>query len=589
MGRRGRPRSVSQGVRCLEHPSSHVISKGKRRLASGVLVRRFTCTPAIGSAHDFSVHVSENGVPPVLVWSPPPSCPRHPDSHVIRWGTYASGTPKRRQRYRCVPDEGAPHCFAPPLPRDHVHEGEDHCEACEDLTRVHNGDAAVARRHGWSSHIVARGLEQLSAGATYADVSRWARSVTGTNRTRGGDRQATAEPEDDPQDRHPGEVDQADVEPAEGGGTTTAGKGMSPGAKEARNTWHISADWVEAFSPVVYEPVNTRLSEWALSERERLDGLIADGRPLPRPQVVLVDDVPVYGQDLNERRKRKDYGYFILVVAEMHWPDPPGGTTAAAEGRPVAKLRLVRAMAKSNTAAWRIVFDELGYAPDFIVADAGTGIAAAIRSHFDPTLTKFIPSLWHLHQAVLEALLRLKGARADDGKLVSDLDRHLRRLGRHSGVLADTEAWSQWWDDLLQLLASRNLPTDQVRKKRASYEAPLAAVLPAVAAHPGIPVSSGGLETLIAKYVKPLLAMRRTAFANIERTNLLMDLVVARQHGAFDNLNEVARLLRSDSQEHGGYTVTLRAISDPRPPQGSYSSLRDLSLLDRIAAERGLL
>lgn len=454
---------------------------------------------------------------------------------------------------------------------------------------MHNGDAAVARRHGWSSHIVARGLEQLSAGATYADVSRWARSVTGTNRTRGGDRQATAEPEDDPQDRHPGEVDQADVEPAEGGGTTTAGKGMSPGAKEARNTWHISADWVEAFSPVVYEPVNTRLSEWALSERERLDGLIADGRPLPRPQVVLVDDVPVYGQDLNERRKRKDYGYFILVVAEMHWPDPPGGTTAAAEGRPVAKLRLVRAMAKSNTAAWRIVFDELGYAPDFIVADAGTGIAAAIRSHFDPTLTKFIPSLWHLHQAVLEALLRLKGARADDGKLVSDLDRHLRRLGRHSGVLADTEAWSQWWDDLLQLLASRNLPTDQVRKKRASYEAPLAAVLPAVAAHPGIPVSSGGLETLIAKYVKPLLAMRRTAFANIERTNLLMDLVVARQHGAFDNLNEVARLLRSDSQEHGGYTVTLRAISDPRPPQGSYSSLRDLSLLDRIAAERGLL
>lgn len=82
--------------------------------------------------------------------------------------------------------------------------------------------------------------------------------------------------------------------------------------------------------------------------------------------------------------------------------------------------------------------------------------------------------------------------------------------------------------------------------------------------------------------------MRRTAFRNIERTNMLFDLVVARHHGAFDNVADVATALRADTNRAGGYTVALRSVADPRPHGGSYSSLRDVTLLDSIAEQRGL-
>lgn len=90
-----------------------------------------------------------------------------------------------------------------------------------------------------------------------------------------------------------------------------------------------------------------------------------------------------------------------------------------------------------------------------------------------------------------------------------------------------------------------------------------------------MPLSTGGLETLIAMRIDPLLERRRTGFGNIERTNHLLDLVVALEHGAFDNLAEVARQLRDDGARHGGWTVPLRDVAGPRPAGGYYSSLRD--------------
>ena len=161
--------------------------------------------------------------------------------------------------------------------------------------------------------------------------------------------------------------------------------------------WHIAADWTEAFGPVVFEPIEARLREQALDERARLDALRAAGQPLVRPQVLLLDDVPVYGRDRSGTGKsRRDDGFFLLVVAEVHWRDSPRTDPFALDTQPERdmKLRLVRAMPKSNTAAWRLVLDELGYDPDFVVADAGTGIARAIEEQYDPARTTFIPSLW---------------------------------------------------------------------------------------------------------------------------------------------------------------------------------------------------
>jgi len=85
-----------------------------------------------------------------------------------------------------------------------------------------------------------------------------------------------------------------------------------------------------------------------------------------------------------------------------------------------------------------------------------------------------------------------------------------------------------------------------------------------------------------------LLSMRRSGFGNIERTNNLFDLVVAREHEAFDDPSAVAALLRGDAGPHGGWTVPLRAVADPRPRGGRYSSLRDATLLASLATERGL-
>jgi hypothetical protein len=536
-------------------------------------------------------------------------------SKVVRNGTYGKATPKPRQSYKCFPADGSkPHKFTPPLPRDHVHDNEEHCDHCDELRGIHRGETAVARRHSWSTRIVARGLDMLSAGASYSEVSRWALRVSGTKRTR---RSTSADDGPELVDAHPAvttdaEFDEGDpfgaevineepmalddpsdeeAEEDEDAPPKKKKRKVSQASKESRNAWHIAADWVEAFSPVIYQPVDEQLRHDAQLERARLDELRKNRQPLDRPQVILVDDEPVYGRDLDRKgRARRDAGYYVLVVAELHWPEP--GDDPMARNDPTVKLRLVRAMAKSNTPAWRIVFNELGYEPDFVVADAGSGIGAAIRAHYDPKRTKFIPSLWHLALKLELALNDVQGAitvTPTGRELIEPLRDHVRKLSRTSGVLDTPAAWSKWWDDLLAILAKHHLAADVILARRKSYEKAMQAVLPDIARHPQIPISTGGLETLLARQVKPLLAMRRTSFGNIERTNLLFDLVVARQHGSFDNLGEVAKLLRHDTELHRGWTVSLRAVSDPRPRGGTYSSLRDTTLLSKVAKRQGLI
>lgn len=188
----------------------------------------------------------------------------------------------------------------------------------------------------------------------------------------------------------------------------------NPGSAAANNSWHVAADWVEAFAPVIFEPIDQRLRAAALAERARLDALLEAGEPLERPQVLLLDDVPVHGRAYGQQRARRDDGFYILVAAEVTWGDSDPLDDAFAVVRPVPRLRLVRAMAKSNHLAWRLLFDELGYHPDFVVADAGTGIGKAIETHFDPDVTRFMPSLWHLRRAVVNGLAENLGLLARD-------------------------------------------------------------------------------------------------------------------------------------------------------------------------------
>jgi hypothetical protein len=172
--------------------------------------------------------------------------------------------------------------------------------------------------------------------------------------------------------------------------------------------------------------------------------------------------------------------------------------------------------------------------------------------------------------------------------LRAELATPLGHLARDGSAVVDAAGWRDWWTELERTCADLSLPVDKVRTRRALYEEPFAEAIGMLASHPAVPRSTGGLETLIAKHVEPLLARRRTGFANIERTNSLFDLVVAREHGVFDNLTQVARLLRDDASRHDGHAVSLRAVSDPRPPGGRYSSLRDTTLLAEVAKQRGI-
>lgn len=111
-----------------------------------------------------------------------PSCPEHSGGHVVRNGIYGKTTERPRQIYRCTTADGSPrHQFTPVLARDYVHEGTDQCDACDELRGVHHGDRTAAHGHSWNARLVARGLERLALGESYAAVGRWARQVSGTD------------------------------------------------------------------------------------------------------------------------------------------------------------------------------------------------------------------------------------------------------------------------------------------------------------------------------------------------------------------------------------------------------------------------
>lgn len=623
---------------------------GTLRTSAGEL-RRFRCLPEGADRHTFSVVFEEGARKPQepaagavpRPWAQPPACEAHVDvpHEVTRNGRYGASTPQPRQRYRCtrrpvnadgtpvLDDMGKPlvlrHVFTPALPRDHVHPDQDGCADCEELRGIHHGETAVARRHTWPTRIVARALLELSVGISYGEVSLWALRVADASAAQVAllladgltAAEATAVVEADaaaveaaspvPSGREPVPRPRARARtrrPDSAAPTLVVvpkprdpdddRKVKHPRTAESNNAWHVAADWCEAFAPVVFEQVEERLRAATLVERTRLDVLVAAGRPLDRPQVLLLDDIPVYGRShARGGVSRRDEGFYLLVAAEVAWGPTPSDPMTVIDQ--VLKLRAVRAMPKSNAPCWRLLLDELGYTPDFVVADAGTGIARAVETHFDPARTTFVPSLWHVAHAVEVGLAATPGAHVPGptGKeLRPELADHLSRLGRR--MLLEAAAWTGWWDELEQLCVGLGLPRDKVRSRRKNYEGPLLTAIGRLGTFPQVPVSTGGLEKLMAKRVEPVLAMRRTGFANLERTNRLFDLVIAREHGAFDDLSAVVQLLRADAKKtvgrrgKGGWTVPLRGIADPRPESGRYSSLRDAMLVVELAERRGL-
>lgn len=330
--------------------------------------------------------------------------------------------------------------------------------------------------------------------------------------------------------------------------------------------WQVGAGFAEAFAPVLWHVVETRL-------RKRAADMRAAGLPL----VWVLDEVPIYGNDARGRLRKSD-GYSILVLAELDWTD------AAVPGR--TKLRAIRAMPKGNAPAWRLLFDEIGYVPDMIMSDAGAAIIGAVSRHFPAPGPLFVPSIWHIGQALKDNALK-DAMRGDEGPA---LRAHLAELGRDGDAMKGVGEWSAWWDEL-EAIAQRSgdVKLDDLRTSRANYETRMADALPALLADARLRMATGGIESLIRTWIEPILLNRARQFANIERTNNLFDLVVCRSEGMFGDLNAVAALIEADEIPFGGWTVPLRAIADPRPRRGRYSSLRDEALMTALAEEKGLL
>ena len=516
----------------------------------------FRCAPVGSDPHKFSVVLTAGGAMPV--WSPPPPCPEHPDGHVVRDGRYGSSSAKRRQRYRCYPDVSNRqdyHRFTPVLPRDHVHTGEDQCDDCEELRGTHRGDQAVSRRQSWSAQVVAEALRDLSRGATYAEVSKRSREMTHRTRTRAG----------------------------------------RTGRDGPKNWWHIAADWTEVYGPVLWSHVEEELcrqAEVAVAER---DELRAAGKDNPAPLAIVIDDKPVAAKWVDASRKRSSRDIFaVLSVAELSWHSRGGEIDRQ------HRLRLARAYATSDHIAWKLVFDELGYVPDYIITDADDSQLKAVREFYagEAHPPVVIPSMFHIRNGVELALFETAGTftqQVSGGirELHPELADHIALLSRRHLAKTSAADWTQWWDDLEGALIARSLPVERVRLRRGRYEQEVAAILPTIAKLPHLPLSTGGVEVAIRQKIEPLLDNRGHAFANLERTNRLFDLVVCDAHGLFHDLPHVIGLLRADSAEHDGWSSPLRAVADPQPADatawtGRYSSLRDQLLVRELARAKGL-
>lgn len=94
-------------------------------------------------------------------------CDLHPDSRVVKNGTYGSGHEKR-QAFRCYPSSGGFHKFAGAVPRL-VAEGHS-CDHCENPVASHQGPR-VAHRYDFPLSQAADAMVMVGQGVSYSETA----------------------------------------------------------------------------------------------------------------------------------------------------------------------------------------------------------------------------------------------------------------------------------------------------------------------------------------------------------------------------------------------------------------------------------
>ena len=544
------------------HAQRKVRYKGKRTTAAGVAWGKFQCVPAAGKgkSHYFSVLRSVTGSA-ITTLDNPPGCPDHELSTVVRNGRHGRSGTVRRQSYRCTPADGSDiHYFMTPLPREEVHAGVETCSVCDELLSPHRGAVSGARHTSWTLKNLAQALNDLSTGSSYATVSMEMRQRRETARKhleshRRGHDDPEALSEDAPES-----------------------KSQSWTAEQSKNSWHLAADLVEQYSHLFFDKVNADMLAREAKLREGNDALLAanpDAR-LASPIVYVLDEQPIAvhrRQSTKSGHQRNSWS--VLVVVELIWHrkrPQPGDEHPATYPRTTreARLRMVRAYPAGSELAWRLVLDEVGTRPDFIVSDCAPVILNAVKKHYGEGVVGHIPSLFHIHQNVRLALMKLPGASemVDDRRvLIPALSKHLDYLRRDEVLNLAPRDWTRWWDDLIAMVKALPASDTSIRDRRTAYEDRVAGALPLLRKQPQLPASNAAVEAQIRLTLEPFTGSGRAhRYRNLGRTNALLSLAVCRSQGGLGDMDNISHVIRTDNESSGGWSPLPRSINDAQPP-----------------------
>jgi len=571
-------RKKGHGVLCPSagHRDGKVRAKGTVTTSTGTW-GRYLCVRPTGSKHYFRVLVSADGA--VLTsMEKPPDCREHSASKVVRHGKYGKGK-TQRQRYRCEPNDGEPvHYFTPPLSREAVSLGSS-CSTCDDLLSPHRGALTAARHTPWTLRGIVQALNDLSLGTSYAAASLALRA----QRDEAWDHLRSA---------HGVEMTMTD--------TPVASTSESWNTRQGKGAWHLAADLVEQYAPLLFDVVTSRLVAEEEALRAANDAALTKepDAALAHPLVYILDELPVeFRKSTSNRGRFQQNSWSLLAVVELRWhaSDDP-----FALPRREARLRLARAYPRGNADAWRLVLDELPVRPDFVVADASEAIKNAVNSHYGQGAVGSIPSFFHIQRNIRATLLKLPGATtSEQGRtvLVGQLRKQMELLTRSELMGFGPGDVATWWDDLIAIVAAIPAPTSGLVEQRRIHEPRMTAALPLLQKNPQLPASNAAVESRIRLTLEPFLDNRKHRYRNLARTNFLFDLAVCRAQGLFTDLDAIAKLIRENNEAANGWAPTPRQLADTQPalPAGVngqaapvYSSLLNPLLLPVLAKQRNV-
>lgn len=528
------------------HRDGVVHSIGTRKLKDGTVVRRFRCVmppvevvattlPTRGpkpkrgevvaepedivlapATHSFTIYPAQE-TPPKFSAA---RCPDHPASKVTRWGAGAKAG-SQHQRYRCDPGSDEPaHTFRLPLPRVRV-EPDPNWREADAVKNPHRGATASARGQTFTTDTLVEGLQRLSLGQSYASVGEWASSFRPVRRA------------DPAKERE--RLAKLNARRAKKGLPA-----LSARERSRKNHWQTAADWVEMFSPVLW---NAWQDELAKEPEQTL------------PRVLVLDDLPFFGGPAPSGRKRAAMVFSVLVATEYFQASPSAESYRH-------RVRLIRAYPTHQADAYELLLLDCGLVPDVIVSDSATGILKVVDrlKKQNPNLV-WAPSAFHIATQLERRLDAMKWGRPATHFVPGDLS---ERLANYS-FLRSAREWERWWKDLDARAAAQGVPAGAMPTAwRKRYYDRILDALRYLDKHPGVPRGTGAVEANIRREVKPFFEARAINFTNIERTNRAADLLTLRLNGRLDDKKKVAATLRADAERAAGYVPPARSITEPR-------------------------